>query len=61
MNTEQLYLRDETALPIYFTRSSSYSASDLCDILLSDGLDACQLQPLGVAENALFVIDLDYV
>ena len=61
METEQLYFRDDTALPIYSTRSSSYSASDLCDILLSDNLNACRLQPLGVTENASFVVDLDYV
>ena len=41
METEQLYFRDDTTLPIYSTRSSSYSASDLYDILLSDDLNAC--------------------
>ena len=61
MESEQLYFRDDTALPIYSTRSSSYSASDLCDILLSDDLNACRLQPLGVTDNASFVIDLDSV
>ena len=36
----------------------SYSACDLCDILLSDDLNACRQQLLGVTDNALFV---DYV
>lgn len=61
IKTEQLYFRNDTALPMYSTRSSSYNASDLCDILLSDDLDACRLQPLEVTTNASFVIDLDYV
>ena len=61
METEQLYFRNDTSLPIYSSPSSSYSASDLCDILLSDYLIACRLQLLGVTENASFVIDLDYV
>ena len=58
---KQSYFREDTNVPIYSTRSTSYSASDLCDILLSDGLNACRLQPLGVTENASFIIDLDYV
>ena len=58
---EQMYFRDNTSLPIYSTRSTSYSASDLCDILLSDDLNACRLQPLGVTDNFSFIIDLDYV
>ena len=56
-----LYFRDDPTLPIYSTRSSSYSASDLCNILLSDDLNVCRLQPLGVTDNASFVIDLDFV
>ena len=38
-----------------------HNASDLCDILLSDDLNACRLQPLGVTDNFSFIIDLDYV
>ena len=60
METEQVYFRDNPRLPIYSTRSS-YSACDVCDILLSDDINACQLQPLGVTDNASFIIDLDYV
>lgn len=56
-----MYFRDDPTLPIYSTCSSSYSASDLCNILLSDGLNVCRLQPLGVTDNASFVIDLDFV
>ena len=61
VDDEQTYVRDYTSLPIYSTRSISYSASDLCDILLSDDLNACRLQPLGVTDNFSFIIDLDYV
>ena len=57
----QLYFRDDPTQPIYSTRSSLYSASDLCNILLSDDLNVCRLQPLGVTDNASFVIDLDFV
>ena len=60
METEQLYYRNDPTLPIYSTCSSSYSASDLCDILLSDDLNVYKLQPLGVTKNAAFVIDLEF-
>ena len=60
METEQLFYRDDPRMPIYSTRLS-YSACDLCDILLSDDINACQLQPLGVTENTSFIIDLDYI
>ena len=61
MEIEHLYFRNDPTLPIYSILSSSYSASDLCDRLLSDDLNAYRLQPLGVTDNASFVIDLDCV
>ena len=61
MKKKQLYFKDDHTLPIYSTCSFSYNASELCSILLSDDLNSCRLQPLGVTENASFIIDLDYV
>ena len=48
-------------MPIYSQEPERFGASDLCNILLSFEYKACSTRPLGVTENILFVIDLDFV
>lgn len=56
------YFREDKSLPIHSRVSSGYPVGIIVKLLLTDGVqECCTAQPLGVAENASFIIDLDSV
>ena len=55
---------DNPDLPLYFQVASPYNCSQLIGILMNNSLSSdkvCGSRPLGVNDNATFVIDLDRV
>ena len=55
---------DDPDLPLYSQVASPYSCSQLIGILMNNSLSSdkvCGPRPLGVNDNATFVIDLDRV
>ena len=50
-------------MPIHSRMPSGYPVGDIVTFLLSESNEfkRCTTQPLGVAENATFLLDLDYV
>lgn len=62
--TSVKYYMDDPDLPLYSQVTSPYNCSQLISILMNDGLtneEVCGSRPLGVNDNATFVIDLDRV
>ena len=60
-NTQQ-YFQDDPELPVYSCVCTPYKSHRLINILLDDSIDkwqVCGVQPLGVTENATFIINLD--
>jgi hypothetical protein len=56
------YYQGDTQMPIYSRASSGYPVGSIVKLLLTDDIqEHCTVQPLGVAENASFLIDLDSV
>ena len=58
------YFKEDPQLPIYASPCYGYPPYMLIDILLKQNMppeQVCSIQPLSVAENAAFVIDVDYV
>ena len=54
----------DTDLPLYTKLDSGYPVDRLIDTLLASEMDTsrvCKVQPLGVSQNAVFLIDLDQV
>ena len=55
---------DDPDLPLYSQVASPYNCSQLIGILMNNSLSGgkvCGSRPLGVNDNATFVIDLDWV
>lgn len=55
---------NDPELPLFSTVGSGYSASELARILMNTNIDTkrvCHIQPLGVAKNASFIVDIDDV
>ena len=60
----QQYFQDDPELPVFSCVSTPYKSHRLINILLDDSTDkrqVCGVQPLGVTENATFIINLDHV
>lgn len=58
------YFKDDPELPIYAAPCFGYPLHQLIDILLKQNMPpehVCTVQPLAVAENAAFVINVDSV
>ncbi len=59
-----LHYMEDPDLPMYTQVSSPYNCVELISILMTDDMDDCKTcgtRPLGVSENASFIIDLDRV
>ena len=62
--TSAKHYMDDPDLPLYSLVDSPYNCSQLISILMSDGLTSdkvCASRPLGVNDNATFIINLDRV
>lgn len=62
-STTEFY-RDDPEVPIYSRPTSGYPIGDLVNILLKSdlaGRKVCTVQPLGVSENAAFIVDVESV
>ena len=55
--------RDDPEMPIYSRAPSGYHVGELVDMLLKSTSSKfiCTVQPLGVSENATFIIDVETV
>ncbi len=63
-NDTQQYFQGDCELPVYSRVTAPYRCNRLINILLDECVDkprVCGVQPLGVMENATFLIDLDRV
>lgn len=59
---ETEYFCDDHEIPIYSRVTSGYHIGELVNMLLkSDNRKVCTVQPLGVSENAAFIVDIDMV
>ena len=61
--TVELY-HDDIEMPIYSTVTCGYPVGDLVNILLKSDIESnkvCTVQPLGVSQNATFVVDVEVV
>lgn len=61
---DDLFFKGDRHLPIYASPDSGYPLHLLIDILLKPNMPpehVCAVQPLGVSQNALFIIDIDVV
>ena len=59
-----MFYKGDRHLPIYASPDSGYPFHLLLDILLKSNMEprhVCTVQPLGVSQNALFIIDIDVV
>ena len=56
------FFRDDPEMPVYSRVTSGYHIGELVNILLkSDNKEICTVQPLGVSENAAFIVDVEIV
>ena len=58
------FYRNDLEMPVYSRAVSGYPVGDLVKILLSSdvsGRKVCTVQPLGVCENAAFIVDIETV
>ena len=58
------HYRNDPELPVYSQVSTPYKSHHLINVLLDDHIDkrrVCGVQPLGVTDNATFIVDLDRV
>ena len=62
--TSAKHYMDDPDLPLYSQVDSPCNCSQLISILMSDSLtsdEVCASRPLGVNDNATFIINLDWV
>ena len=62
--TKQEYYKGDRQLPIYSSLRSGFPVHRLIDIILNPNIapkKICSVQPLGVMQNAAFLIDIDMV
>jgi len=58
------YFKDDHSLPIYASLDSGYPVHMLVDALMTSSMPperVCTVQPLGVSQNAAFVVDVDEI
>jgi len=58
------HFQGDKELPVYSRPTSAHSVGELVNVLLKSDIDqqrVCTVQPLGVTENASFVVDIDTV
>ena len=59
-----MYYQDDRSLPIFASLQYGYPQDRIIDILLVSSVpleQICKVQPLGVSQNAVFVVDIDVV
>ena len=59
-----LFYENDPQLPIYDTPTCGCPVNDVIDILLNIDIqteNVCTVQPLGVTQNCLFIVDIDSV
>ena len=59
-----IYYQDDHSLPIYASLDYGYPLDRIIDVLLTSSMPlehVCKVQPLGVSENAVFLVDLDVI
>ena len=59
-----MYYQDDCSLPIFASLQYGYPQDRIIDILLVSSVpleQICKVQPLGVSQNAVFVVDIDVV
>ena len=58
------YYSDDPEMPIYSRATSGYHVGELVDMLMKPTMaveKVCTVQPLGVSENATFVVDVEAI
>lgn len=58
------FFHNDAEMPIYSRATAGYPVGDLVNILLKSdlcGRKVCTVQPLGVSENATFIVDVETV
>ena len=61
---EVSYYQDDHNLPIYASLDYGYPVDRIIDVLLMSSMPlerVCTVQPLGVSQNAVFVVDIDVI
>ena len=58
------YYQDDHNLPIYASLDYGYPILKIIDVLLMSSMPLeciCTVQPLGVSQNAMFLVDIDVI
>ena len=58
------YYQDDHNLPIYASLDYGYPIHKIIDVLLMSSMPLeriCTVQPLGVSQNAVFLVDIDVI
>jgi len=56
-----MYYQDDCSLPIFASLQCGYPQDRIIDTLLVSSEQICKVRPLGVSQNAVFLVDIDVI